>query len=344
MAKLAIFESESVNSKNEPGWGEYNWQFLAQGDSWFSTSTVKGKRSNILENLDFPQAAAVVNCATPGDELTHMVDARRDPLFNSLLCGPKQQFWTALFLSGGGNDLIDAVRVPPTLNGTAVIPHDRLVLTESEWGTDIADPASRYISKDGWAVFQTHLEQQYRIVDSMRAQNQASKAATYVIPIFTHTYDYATPRNSGAGLNIGPWLYPAMTLYQIPTGDWDTLANTFIDKLYAIIKGTEGVLSNFYVIDTRGSLDRAADGAEGISGDWENEIHATADGYAKIGLRFVPKVCAVINMQPVASGTQGFVEMTQPGGPARTDGIDVPADVATSATKTGGAPTGDARP
>jgi hypothetical protein len=335
MTKLEIFRSDDAIGKDVPDWTAYNWQFLAQGDSWFSSSTLKGKRSNILENLYFPQAAAVVNCATPGDELTNMVDARRDPLFISLICGPKQQFWNALFLSGGGNDLIAALKVAPKSGDVTVTPHDRLLLTQSEWGGAFADASSPYISKEGWTVFQAHVEQQYRIIESLRTQNPTAKKIGRVIPIFTHTYDYATPRNSGAGLNIGPWLYPSLQRYGIPAGDWDTLANTFIDKLYAVIKGMENQLPDFHVVDTRGTLIRAADGSEGVSGDWENEIHATEGGYGKIGLKFVPVVASVLGMGPLATG---FAAMTQrpradaDASPVASVGIAVPPELAAAAT------------
>ncbi|GJH29292.1 hypothetical protein [Caballeronia novacaledonica] len=321
MAKLNIFSSLLVNSKNEPGWGGYNWQFLAQGDSWFSTSTIQGRRSNLLENLDFPQAAAVVNCATPGDELTHMVDVRRDPLFNSLLCGPKQQPWNAIFLSGGGNDLIDFVKIAPTdEHGSFVVPHDRALLTSSEWGGGSADADSRYISKDGWANFENHMALQYRAIDALRKQSRDNQNT----PIFTHTYDYATARNSGAGPGIGPWLYPSLRSYGIPPEDWDELVDTFMDKLFSIIKGAEQLLTNFHVIDTRGALDRAKDGDTGISGDWQNEIHATANGYVKIGLRFAPRVSEVLSIQPLGDGAgaipQAVVAAQKPGGGAGATG------------------------
>jgi hypothetical protein len=326
MENVTIFPSNKANSTGVPGWGVFNFQFLAQGDSWFSTSTLKGKRSNLLENMLFPEAAAVVNCADPGDTLTHMVDLRRDPLFNSLLCGPKQQPWVAIFLSGGGNDLIDAVQTPPVINGAPVTPHDRLVLTEQEWGGPFADPANRYISKEGWDVFRTHLEQQYRILDSLRAQSR-DNAQT---PIFTHTYDYATPRDSGAGFDIGPWLYPALTLYKIPSTDWNALADAFIDKLSDIIIGIGQQLSNFHVVDTRKTLLRAAIGATGVSNDWQNEIHATASGYGKIGNVMVPRICGVIGM----SGMPTLAQVTTPAA-SLAGPIAVPPAVAAAAQTTG---------
>jgi hypothetical protein len=56
-------------------------------------------------------------------------------------------------------------------------------------------------------------------------------------PIFTHTYDYATPRNSGAGRNIGWWLFPALTLHRIPPQGLERTRRRHHQKLSDIMIG-----------------------------------------------------------------------------------------------------------
>jgi hypothetical protein len=294
--RIKVVQSQSINGHDEPEFGTFNWQFLAQGDSWFSTNTVKRwSSSNLLKNLDFPEAAIAVDCADPGDTLSHMVDLRRDPLFFSLLAGPKQQPWSAILLSGGGNDLIDAVQVAAVGHGgVPVAPHERLLLTSSEWGGPLAASDNRYISAEGWQTFKTHLEQQFKALDFIRSKSRDNTNT----PIFTHTYDYATPRASGAGLGIGPWLLPALQDYDIPVSDWNALADAFIDKLAAIGMGLG--LPNFHVIDTRGTLTRADASATDISNDWENEIHPTAAGYQKLAIPFVERISTVLGIPAAA--------------------------------------------
>ncbi|WP_250528144.1 hypothetical protein [Caballeronia sp. GAWG2-1] len=295
--KLTVIQSQQMNAHGEPDVGTFNCQFLAQGDSWFTTNTVEHwSSSNLLKNLEFAQAAVAVNCADPGDTLTHMVDLRRDPLFYSLLAGPKEQPWSAILLSGGGNDLIDAVQVAAIGdNGVPVAPHERLLLTSDEWGGPLAAADNRYISAQGWETFRLHLEQQFKALDFMRSKSKHNTNT----PIFTHTYDYATPRASGAGLGIGPWLLPALTDYKIPANDWNAIADAFIDKLASISMSL--TLQNFHVIDTRGILTRADAQASGISNDWENEIHATEAGYGKLAVPFVSRVSTVLGLAAPAS-------------------------------------------
>jgi hypothetical protein len=287
---MKVFLSQLMGTRHEPDLGPFAWQFLAQGDSWFSISTLKPwSATRLLDHLRFPATAVAINCADPGDTLAHMVDLRRDPLFFALLAGPKERQWNAILLSAGGNDLIDAIQVPPVDSSQVPIaPHERLLLTQDEWDGPLS--VDRYISKDGWANFANHLTLQFKALDFIRSKSRTNAFT----PIFTHTYDYATPRASPAIAGVGPWLMPALTEYGIPAQDWDKLADTFIDKLADITLNLG--LPNLYVIDTRHSLTRAVDNATGVSNDWENEIHPTGDGYDKIAPRYVGRICSVLGI------------------------------------------------
>ena len=288
--KLAVFLSQTLGTKKEPIFSEFDWQFLVQRDSWFSTNTLKPvAATNMLQHMVFPQRSIAINCADPGDTLANMVKWRRDPLFYACLAGPKERPWSAIFLSAGGNDLIAAVNVPAIgTGGMPTVPHDRLLLTSNEWGGPLACVDNKYICAEGWENFTNYLTLQFKALDFIRSQSRDNLTT----PIFTHTYDYATPRASPAGPGLGPWLLPALQGFQIPVGDWSLVANAFIDKLAAIILNLK--LANFRVVDTRTTLTRASPSAKGVSNDWENEIHPTAVGYEKLAPKFVNDVCSVL--------------------------------------------------
>jgi hypothetical protein len=288
---MKVFLSQLMGTQHAPDLSQFNWQFLAQGDSWFSTSTLKPwAATRLLDHMSFPAATVAVNCADPGDTLMHMVDWRRDPLFFALLAGPKEQTWSAILLSAGGNDLIDAVQVPPVGDDQVPIaPQERLLLTKDEWDGPLS--VDKYISKDGWDNFANHLTLQFKALDFIRSKSKTNQNT----PIFTHTYDYATPRPSPSIAGIGPWLMPALVLYGIPEADWDKVSDAFIDRLAAVTLNLS--LANFHVIDTRNSLTRAVDNTTGVSNDWENEIHPTGDGYEKMAPRYVGRICSVLGIQ-----------------------------------------------
>lgn len=294
--KLLVFPSQSLGAKNAPTLGDFNLQFLVQGDSWFSTNTLKPWGvSNLLEHMKFPQRSVAINCADPGDTLAHMVEWRQDPLFFAFLAGPKEQGWHAIFLSAGGNDLIDAISVPAiSVSKVPAAPHERLLLTSTEWGGPLASD-NKYISAGGWANFANHLALQFKALDFVRSKSQFNTTT----PIFIHTYDYVTPRASPAGPGLGPWLLPALKGYQIPETDWNAVADAFIDKLADISLSLS--LPNFHVVDTRRTLTRAEALAADASNDWENEIHPTADGYEKLAPHIVSRICTVLGIAATAT-------------------------------------------
>jgi hypothetical protein len=280
---IQIVPASQVDSEMAPDFSSSRYRMLAQGDSWFSINGLNLLRaSSLLPHLDFGASTIVVNCADPGDTLEHMVDWRRDPWFASYLCGPRERPWDAMLLSAGGNDLIDALGVGPTdQHGTPHPPGDRLLLTKAERAQL---PASSYLSEDGWSVFAAHLRTQFVALDAMRAVSRNNRN----VPIITHTYDYPMPRDVGAGLHFGPWLYPALITYEVPPADWQSLAKSLLDRLFDLVSGMP--LQNFHVVKTLGTLQPASSDPHIKSADWLNEIHPTSAGYAQIAARFCNEV------------------------------------------------------
>ena len=284
MPAIKLLRPAEVFGSGEAGPADlspYRWKFLAQGDSWFSFGSLfPPATGNLLLPLRLRGAACAVDCAHPGRELVHMVDARREADFINLLVGNDEMPWDAILLSGGGNDLIDAIGTPAVdAGGNAVDPGLRLLLTAAERGS--VSSADGYISEAGWATFDAHLTAQFHefvgVRDHPRSKSQG-------VPIFVHTYDFVTPRNAGAGLGFGPWLAPALQAYAVPPEDWDALGRRFLQRLSALMLALD--LPALTVVQTQGTLTPAADGSTGRSNDWENEIHPDPDGYAKLAAVF----------------------------------------------------------
>jgi lysophospholipase L1-like esterase len=254
---------------------------LAQGDSWFTLGGVPPWiTTNLLSQMVFSLSACIVNCALPGKQLAHMVDTTTHRRFLQLLRGRAASKWDLILLSGGGNDLIDAALSPPTATGA-----NRLLLTSAEWSA-AAPPPARYQSAEGWSTFSTHIE---AVFDQFLAERD--KGVNASTPVVLHSYDVAVPRNAGGGFGIGPWLHKAFNMYAIPLEHRVDLAVALLtglrDLLAAIVAARPA--ANVALVETLGTLTRAAV-VEGESGDWENEIHPTRNGYRLLAQRWRPEV------------------------------------------------------
>lgn len=262
---------------------------LAQGDSWFSIGAVPPfATSNLIFNMDLARKTCVVVCARPGATLVNMVDWMERDAFGRNLSGNLATRWNGIFLSAGGNDLINAVQVPPVLDGASVPPDKRLLRTQHERGADPQPTPAGYVSEPGWQTFRRYLMQNFSTLVSRREQgpNQG-------VPIFFHTYDYLLPRNAPAFIGFGPWLWNAVRDYGVPEQDWAALGKELIDRFAALLGDIIVKINDAYkrdmglhLVDTRGILIAAAAGSPGTSHDWINEIHPTSDGYRKLDVRW----------------------------------------------------------
>lgn len=256
-------------------------KYLTQGDSWFSIGTFPPwSTTNLLQQMVLSRSTLAVNCARPGVALVHMTDTSTARIFLNLLNGNLAWKWDALLMSGGGNDLIDAANTSPGA------PLDqRLLLTSGEWASG-ASP-SRYLSAAGWNTFADHMSE---VADLLLVQRD-EKRLNRDIPIFFHTYDYVTPRNSPAGLGNGPWLFKALSAYGVPKADWNGLADELMNRHATMWLGMAAKLTarNVHVVDSRGSTTRATAGTTGASNDWENEIHPTPAGYSLLARKWRPQ-------------------------------------------------------
>jgi hypothetical protein len=251
-------------------------RILCEGDSWFSIGAIPS--SNILFPLQFRQATLLYNLAQPGDTIRRMSDISKNPdLFQYIA---KQNFltkWDAIFLSGGGNDLID--KAPQIICRPSVGA-----------GGHMMD----YINNIELAKLKIEIQAGYKRIAELRNGN--SNQAT---PIIAHVYDYPTPREAKAKFLVfgvaGPWLYPAFKQSDVPESLWISVTDFIFEWLGSVIIDLQGKIDNFHVIsNTRETLIRARLGTTGADGDWLNEIHPTAEGYEKLSQVISPEIDNVL--------------------------------------------------
>ncbi len=256
--------------------GSYALQFLAQGDSWFSVGAIPPwLTSNLFDKLALSVSAVAVNCARPGAELVHMTDSTSNDTFLQLLCGQQERRWTALLLSGLGNDVISASQSPP-----GQPPARRLLATSAEWGPP--GHAGRYVSESGWATFEAHAREVFAVLLQRRASSQWNRR----LPIVLHTYDIATPRNAGAGASFGPWLYKAVKAFGVPKEDWAALGRELLARVRRLILDIAAADATISVVDSQGTLKPAGVDDTGPTAYWRNEIHPSRAGYRLLGDRW----------------------------------------------------------
>ncbi len=260
-----------INDQGFPSFPDQN--LLAEGDSWFTISGLPAY--NLLFELRFRKQTRIVSCALPGDTIKHMSEIVKNAQLRAAL-GAGGGRWDAILLSAGGNDLIDAA-------DEILLPKARRTATP-QGPRDYCDgPRLDNLIKE--------IQDGYRRIADAR---DAPGAAARGVPMLTHTYDYATPRNAPARFffgHLGPWLFAALKDREVPSADWVPVADYLTDALAeGILALTSGgnVIPAFHVVDTRHSLTRAGRKDRGDSHDWQNEIHPNGGGYEKLARRIEP--------------------------------------------------------
>jgi len=245
-----------------------DYKVLAEGDSWFDIGAIPS--SNLLLSMRFSKVTLIVNCAKYGDTLKNMSDLFANANFKRAVSYGEQ--WDLILVSGGGNDLIN------NLDGILLNKKERL-------GRNINGPED-FCNKEKLKSVISEIKKGYVKIASLRDSQESAVSAR---PIVTHTYDYATPRNSPAEFIsislLGPWLYSSLIDASIDKNWWNPISFYLTDQLALGIRQlAEGDdrIPNFYVIDTRNTLKRSSLDSTGKDGDWLNEIHPSKEGYEKI--------------------------------------------------------------
>lgn len=313
MDHLACYTPADLAGSSPPDLGAVRWKLLAQGDSWFSNARAKlNAHANLLQELVFKAPAAAVNCAGTGNALSHLVDLAAAPEFRALLSSPDAPTWDGVLLSVGGNDLIAAARTPAHHGDGTPIPLElRLLRRQNEWGPPSAGVA-RYFSEPGWATYAAYLRANVKHLLSLRDQGPSAGK-----PVFMHCYAVPMPRPAGAegGDDLGasgPWLFPALKAYGVPSADWAAVSRLMVFHLALLLKGMAAdkeAFAGLFVFDsTTVPLALAAPGSTGISGDWHNEIHLNHSGCFKIARAWSEHIEMVLegkHLIPAPTGRKG---------------------------------------
>jgi hypothetical protein len=254
---------------------------IAQGDSWFSFgSLLPLSTGNVLLHLNLLHDATIVDFGQPGTLIANMCKEKGNTHFIGAMTLRGATAWSAILVSGGGNDLISFVKQPTNAPLTT-----RILLNPNEWVEPApgADPVTRYISKTGMDSLRDQILAAYQAFADLRGQSSNPNA-----PIIAHTYDYPTPRRAGIPfLAPDAWLYQGLTTFGIPSNDWPAVAKYFIDSMADFIgEVVVKQIPNMQLVNLRGTLVPADPNVEGPSNDWFNEIHPTVGGYAKLAMRF----------------------------------------------------------
>lgn len=211
-------------------------RYLAEGDSWFSLG---GWTGNLLMALDDEQTL-IVNCASPGDTLD---DMGRGLFSRALARADGVAPWTAVLLSGGGNDLLANC-------AEFIVP-------------DPAGPIDYDAMLGTLAWVEREIE---RLLILCRAGQPG-------VPVFMHSYDHPPVSRRWWFWQLGPWVSPVLRAACIDRARWDGLAAMMIDnlveRLVAVAQRWDGVT----LVDTRGCL---------LASDWQNEIHPKTIGYHEL--------------------------------------------------------------
>lgn len=164
----------------------------------------------------------------------------------------------------------------------------RLLATQAEWTN--APGGLRYLSNPGWMTFSDHLT---AIVQELLSTRDSGSCKG--IPVVMHTYDLAVPRNVGAGMGFGPWLYQAMLTYGIPQKDWSAVASALLGRLQTLLNHIAATTpdGSLHIVSSQGTLVPAATSAVGPTQDWQNEIHPTPHGYRKLSALWQPVLDSV---------------------------------------------------
>lgn len=264
---VKLDEVASGDPAAQPDNPQYAKRFLGEGDSWFSYNAVPHS-ANVLDQIHLTAPCVVLTLAQPGDTIRHMGAIASNPMLRRYLADRNfASNWDAILLSGGGNDLIDAV--------------DKIIVA----GTGTAP--GNWINETVLADTLKTVAEGYEAIVAARDVPGSVNAGK---PIVVHTYDYPTPNNTPATFlgmpAIGPWFWKRFEALGVADRRLRAAITDYVlSRLAETLLGLAARFANFRVIDTRGTLIRAAFDATGNSNDWLNEIHPNSAGYRKIADR-----------------------------------------------------------
>jgi lysophospholipase L1-like esterase len=214
--------------------------------------------------MNFRNSTATLSFAYSGDTIGDMARISQSNAFCRELMDRR---YSALLLSGGGNDLFDAIRRGHVLRKPV----------------GDASGAAAYVDWAAVSRLKDYVAANYRRVLAWRQKRRSKNRGT---PFLLHTYDYPMPRPAKAevmGLPaVGTWLHAPLLAVGAPVDLHFEIIRRVVDRLADTTLALADPSAGIHVVDTRGQLIPAQPGTTGDSNDWANEVHPNESGYEKI--------------------------------------------------------------
>lgn len=233
--------------------GTPNPTILAIGDSWFWYPFPGGSLINNLGEIVQSQGHVIFVKGMNGAEAFDYVDGKyaRSVREALRLYGSGLE---AVFISGGGNDFAGFNDLRPLLKNDC----------SAETG-----PAGCFArGTGGLKEFLDNIDLHYRkLIGAVYTRTSLD------CKIVMHTYDYSVPNGKGVFGGAG-WLKPALVDAKVPGDLHQDCVRYLLDAFRNVLDNiSQGDPDHLIVVDSRDTLKKR---------DWANELHPTADGFAKI--------------------------------------------------------------
>jgi len=242
--------------------------YLAEGDSWMDASAAAQGSLPFYLVQEFNRRGKtrlIINISTSGQTLQRIEETMQ----GEYLWWLSQQTFDGVLFSAGGNDFIDAARDPAPGQG---LLKDMAGLPLPANGYDCVKPEAVKALKERY--LDPNFEKLYQ-----RIRHSSKNADT---PLFLNCYDTPTARDAPAATGRGPWLYDAYKKNAIDESLWTDLTAGVFRDIQATIAAWSVGRTGVYAVPTAGTLTPAQPNTTGTSGDWQNEIHPSPDGWRKL--------------------------------------------------------------
>lgn len=235
-----------------------------EGDSWVDYFSC-----DVLTEV-YDQAAVkpvILKKSNGGDEAAQIFSGkqRHDLVKNFSTMVKRNAKPDVILLSAGGNDLVGKYDFPLFIKRA-----------------DKNSPVEAFINQDFLAVRLQQIALAYVEMGYLRDRFFPD------VPIVTHQYDWVTPSDEGVeiiGVEVlDSWMKPYMDKLDIPTLVQKEIADYVLGQFASILEtlqngtfmigGQNIKINHFHIAKTQGTLNKS---------EWENEIHPTEAGFAKVG-------------------------------------------------------------